>query len=93
LYRDSLQDTGLSRRNRATYQAQLAAVIAAGGDVDQAVSEATDVLDFLDGGVSSPRALMQLRPVRIAAEKSDLNDFCSRYDNVAGLAAKQDCRS
>jgi transcriptional regulator with XRE-family HTH domain len=80
LYRDSLMDPSLTPRNRAVYQAQLAAVITANGDVVQAVAEADDVLSLLAGLVSSPRALAQLRPVRTAAERAGMAEFCARYD-------------
>jgi len=82
LYRDSLLDAGLSPRNRASYQAQLAAVLARNGDVAQAVSEADAVLAVLGGAVFSPRTLRQLQPVRVAAENAGMTEFCAGFDAV-----------
>jgi len=87
MYGDSLRDAELSLRNRANYQAQLAAVLAGDGDVAQAVSEASAVLAVLDGVVSSPRTLTQLRPVRAAAEQAGMTEFCGRFDAVTATPA------
>lgn len=79
LYRESLQDSGLCLRNAVVYRSQLAAALAARGDVGQAVTEASAVLDHLEEAVSSPRALALLWPVRAAAEQAGLAEFCARY--------------
>jgi hypothetical protein len=83
LHRQSLDEPGLSRRNRACGQAQLAAALAESGDTSGAVSEAMAVLPELSDGVTSIRTLNHLRPVRIVAEKSAAEEFCMRFDAVA----------
>jgi hypothetical protein len=90
LYRDSLRDEHLSRRNRAVYRAQLAAVLAAGGDVDQAVNEAAAVLDLLDGPVSSPRTFSLLQPVRATAGQAGMEEFCARFDALGVVRPDQE---
>jgi transcriptional regulator with XRE-family HTH domain len=81
-HRLSLDEPGLSRRNRVCGQAQLAAALAESGDTSGAVSEAMNVLPELSGGVTSIRTLNHLRPVRIVAEKSAAEEFCARFDSV-----------
>lgn len=82
ILQNSLCDTALTPRNVAIYRAQHAADLATSGDLDQAASEAIIVLDALDGPVASPRTLARLRPVRAAAERAGLADFCARFDAV-----------
>ncbi len=83
LHRQSLEAPGLSPRNRACGQAQLAGALAESGDVSGALSEGLDVLPALSSGVTSIRTLNYLRPVRTAAEKSAAKEFCMRFDAVA----------
>lgn len=83
LHRASLDAPGLSRRNRACGQAQLAAALAQSGDVTAAVSEGIIVLPALAEGVTSIRTLNHLRPVRAVAERFAAEEFCARFDAVA----------
>jgi transcriptional regulator with XRE-family HTH domain len=83
LHRQSLDAPGVSRRNRVCGQAQLAAALAEGGDASAAVSEGMDVLSAFSDGITSTRTLNYLAPVRIAAEKSAAEDFCTAFDVVA----------
>jgi DNA-binding XRE family transcriptional regulator len=89
LFRSSLCDELLSPRNRAVYRAQLAAALAVGGDVGQAVTEAVVVLDALGGQLSTPRALAQLRPVRAAARRPTMAEFCDRFDAFIGTGTER----
>jgi transcriptional regulator with XRE-family HTH domain len=69
LYRTSL-DATLGNRNCANYRAQLAAALAASGDVSAAVAEAMIVLPALDTGhIISLRTLAELEPVRRVQHK------------------------
>lgn len=86
LYRRSLEAT-LSDRNSANYRAQLAASLAASGDVTSAVTEGMIVLSALEGGITSPRTLAVLQPVRrIAALDRRGKDFCAYYDQIGILS-------
>lgn len=88
LYRTSLE-AQLSPRNGAIYRAELAATLAAIGDVTGAVAEGMTVLPALDGGqIASPRTVSELRVVRQAAAQHRSGDeFCARYDQMAGVSA------
>jgi transcriptional regulator with XRE-family HTH domain len=82
LHQASLDEPGLSPRNRACARAQLAAALAATGDVTGAVCEGTAVLPALEDGLTSARALNYLHPVRVAAERTKAEEFCARFDAV-----------
>jgi transcriptional regulator with XRE-family HTH domain len=82
LHRQSLDEPGLSPRNRACGQAQLAAALAGEGDVVGAIDEGTNALSVLESGVASVRALNELRPARQAAEKIKAEEFCTRFDMI-----------
>jgi transcriptional regulator with XRE-family HTH domain len=82
LHQESLERPDLAARNRTCAQAQLAAALAASGDVTTAVSEAMAVLPALADGVTSMRALNELRPVRTAAPQVGAEEFCVRFDSV-----------
>ena len=83
LYQHSLENPGLSRRNRASYHAQFAAALASSGDAARAVDEGLAVLPALEETVASPRVLRDLRPVRSAAEQVGAQEFCVRFDKAA----------
>ena len=87
VYRKSMEDAGLSHRNRACYHSQLAAALARCGDVTGALSEGLAVLPSLEGQVASLRTLRELRPVRSAAEKVGAEEFCERFDAAARTLA------
>jgi hypothetical protein len=57
-----------------------------GGDVNQALDEGAAVLPS-SSGVTSGRALIELRPLRAAAEKAAAEEFCLRYDAAAQALA------
>jgi transcriptional regulator with XRE-family HTH domain len=80
LYQKSLVSLDLSPRNRACGHAQFAAMLADGGDMTDALDEGGAVLTSLRGGVSSVRTLIELRPVRVAAERAKAEEFCARFD-------------
>ena len=84
IFRDVLGDNGLPGRNRALYQASLAAALTAAGDRSQAVTEGARVLPALEGTVRSPRTVNQLRPVRDHVPRD--SEFAVRFDAVAGAA-------
>jgi transcriptional regulator with XRE-family HTH domain len=86
-YQKSMEDDGLSHRNRACYHSQLAAALAGCGDVAGALSEGLAVLPALEGRVVSLRALRELRPVRSAAERAGAEEFCTRFDAAARTLA------
>lgn len=86
LYRASLEEPGLSPRNRVNYRAQLAAALAARGDAAEAISEGLAVLPALEGQVTSPRTVAELRPVRQAAQNRKNDEFCDRYDALSTTA-------
>lgn len=83
LFRDVLADPDLPPRNRALYQARLAASLHAAGDHAEAVTEGIRVLTVLQGPVKSARTLHQLRPVRQSAAPG--SEFATRFD--AALAS------
>ncbi len=80
LLREALEDPGVSPRERATGHANLAAMLASGGDTTEAVREGMTVLPALEAGVASVRTLNLLRPVRIAVKGADAEEFCARFD-------------
>ncbi|MGH8625700.1 MAG: twin-arginine translocation signal domain-containing protein, partial [Gammaproteobacteria bacterium] len=83
LYRASLEEAGLSPRNRVNYHAQLAATLAARGDAAEAISEGLAVLPALERQVASPRTVVELRPVRQVAQDRKDDEFCCRYDALS----------
>lgn len=83
LYRASLEEPWPSPRNRVNYRAQLAATFAARGDTTEAISEGLAVLPALEGQVASPRTVVELRPVRQAAQNRKDDEFCRRYDALS----------
>lgn len=83
LYRASLTEPGLSPRNRVNYHAQLAATLAARGDAAEAISEGLALLPVLEEQVASPRTVVELRPVRQAAQDRKDDEFCARYDALS----------
>lgn len=86
LYQQSLENPGLSRRNRACYHAQFAAALVSCGESYRAVAEGLAVLPALEETVASPRVLRELRPVRSAAGQVGAQEFCERYDRAASAA-------
>ena len=88
LFRRSLE-TAHGDRNSAAYRAQLAAALAASGDITGAVTEGMVVLPTLNqGGVMSPRVLDMLQPVRrAAADNCTGGAFCTHYDRRIGRLA------
>jgi hypothetical protein len=83
LYRASLEDPELPPRNRVNYHAQLAAALARAGDAAGALREGLAVLPTLEGPVASPRTLLELMPVRSAAQTAGAEEFCVRFDQAA----------
>ncbi len=82
LHRESLDTPDLAVRNRLCGQAQLATALAAKGDMPGAVGVGMTALSALLNGVTSVRALNELRPVRHAAEKIKAEEFCARFDTA-----------
>ncbi len=80
LYRNSLEDSDLSPRNRANYRAQLAATLATVGDERGAIEQGIEVLKAVQGTVASPRTLSEMRNLRALAESLADDEFCARYD-------------
>jgi hypothetical protein len=83
LYRASLTEPGLSPRNRVNYHAQFAATLAARGNAAEAISEGLTLLPVLEVQVASPRTVVELRPVRQAAQDRKDDEFCARYDALS----------
>lgn len=81
LYRSVLVGD-LSPRSRTCKQALLAGALARSGDASGALNEGMATLAALEGGVTSVRALNELRPVRDSAEKAREEEFCVRFDAV-----------
>ena len=82
LFSASLDNQLLSQRNRANYQAQLAASLARSGDVSTALNEGSRALSILEGQVISPRTLIELQAVREMAQEQGDEEFCVRHDLV-----------
>ncbi len=83
LFGDTVADPGVSPRDRALRQAHLAAILATGGDLTEAVRQGMTVLSALEGGVASVRTLGNLRPVRVAAgasKRADAEEYRTRFD-------------
>ncbi|WP_433566864.1 helix-turn-helix domain-containing protein [Nocardia sp. CA-151230] len=71
-------------RNAVFYRARKAAILAGGGDLAAAVAEGVQVLDQLEQGLSSPRTITVLEPIRTAADKLPTDEeFCQRFDAVS----------
>ncbi|GAB3971125.1 hypothetical protein GCM10029978_045720 [Actinoallomurus acanthiterrae] len=83
LYGDVLADGGLPRRNRAYYQARLAGALLDDGDRAEAIRQGLVVLPELGERVTSTRTLIELRPVRAAAEQAAAAEFVTRFDAAA----------
>lgn len=83
LYGDVLADRGLPRRNRAYYQARLAGALLDDGDRSEAIRQGLVVLPELGRRVASTRTLIELRPVRAAAEQAAAAEFVTRFDVAA----------
>jgi hypothetical protein len=84
MFRDVLDEGVLPARNRALYQAQLAASLAAAGDHKEAVAEGMRVLSVLESEVRSARTVKQLRTVR-QHENRD-TQFAIRFDALAAAS-------
>ena len=84
LFRDVLADPEVPPRNRALYQAYLAASLAIEGDQAQAVAEGLDLLPVLAGPVRSARTVNQLLPVRKKAARD--TEFAVRFDALAAAS-------
>ncbi len=87
LDRHSLDAPDVSRRNRACFHTRLASALADCGAVAEAINEGMAVLPVLEGPVASPRALRELRPVRVAAGRQGHEEFCARFDAVCHAEA------
>lgn len=87
LYRRSLE-ANLSMRNNANYRAQMAAALAASGDLPAAVAEGMAVLpQFNDRTVISPRTISELKTVREgAAHHRSFSIFCAQYDQAMKIS-------
>jgi transcriptional regulator with XRE-family HTH domain len=84
LFREVLADPQVPPRNRALYQAYLAASLAIQGDRAQAVAEGLRLLPVLEGPVRSARTVNQLLPVR---EKVPHDcEFAVRFDAVSAAS-------
>ncbi|GAA4638280.1 hypothetical protein GCM10023196_095350 [Actinoallomurus vinaceus] len=83
LYGEVLADRGLPRRNRAYYQARLAGALLDDGDRTEAIRQGLMVLPELGEQVTSTRTLIELRPVRAAAEQAAAAEFVTRFDAAA----------
>ncbi|MEU6831585.1 hypothetical protein ABZ894_23295 [Nocardia beijingensis] len=72
-----------SNRNAVNTRAWLASARTAMGDHSGALAEAMSVLDHMDNGVSSPRTLNVLEPIRRAtADLPEAAEFRHRLDNL-----------
>ncbi|GAA4638636.1 hypothetical protein GCM10023196_097150 [Actinoallomurus vinaceus] len=81
LYRTVLQDPTRTARDHAFYQARLAGSLLDQGDLRQAITEGTTLLPLMsDGQMTSTRSLVELQPLRAAAERAAAEEFCERYD-------------
>jgi transcriptional regulator with XRE-family HTH domain len=82
VHRESLDAPDLGVRNRLCGQAQLATALVAEGDIAGAVDEGVAALSALENGVTSIRALNELRSVRRAAQGINAEEFCARFDTA-----------
>ncbi|NNH73486.1 helix-turn-helix transcriptional regulator [Nocardia uniformis] len=89
LYRESVARDDVLPRDRASYHAYFAASLAGLGEIRSAVAEAHTALSLLEGPVSSPRLVAELRPVRSAvanARGDDVERFRLRFDALTRAA-------
>lgn len=73
-------------RDEASYRAYFAAALAGLGDTSSAITEGHAALAILEGPVNSPRLVAELRPVRLAAARSNGDDaerFRRRFDALS----------
>lgn len=71
------------QRNSANYHAWFASSLTKVGDIDRAVSVATDVITDLADKISSIRTLRVLEPVRTVATTPRHEDFREQYDRFS----------
>ena len=79
LYREVLEDSNRSARDRVFYRSRLAGALLRTGDTRQSLIEGDAVLSAVPG-VLSARSVIELRPLRAAAEKAKNEEFCAHYD-------------
>jgi transcriptional regulator with XRE-family HTH domain len=84
LYRTVLADPTRTARDQAYYRARMAGALLDQGDLQQAIAEGTALLPLMSGGqMTSTRSLVELQPLRAAAERAAAEEFCARYDAAA----------
>ncbi|MBF6300415.1 hypothetical protein IU459_23125 [Nocardia amamiensis] len=89
IYHDSVTRGTHPPRDEASYRAYYAASLARLGDTTTAINEGLAALTMLDGPVTSPRLVNELRPVYIAAQQTrgdDADHFRTRFDILARTA-------
>ncbi|MEV6322970.1 helix-turn-helix transcriptional regulator [Nocardia sp. NPDC051787] len=93
IYRKATSSAGtMLLRDQASYRAYFAASLAGLGDLNTAITEGHAALSLLEGPVSSPRLVEELRPVRVAAERISGDEgerFRLRFDALCGSTVGQ----
>jgi hypothetical protein len=81
---ESAASEGSTSRNAVNTRAWLASTRAAAGDLDGALADGLSVLEHLDNGVSSPRTVKVLEPIRRATVNVSAGaEFRDRFDKLA----------
>lgn len=90
IYREAISSgETMLPRDEASYRAYFAASLAGLGDMSTAVTQGNRALSMLEGPVSSPRLVEELRPVRVGASRlrgDDAEHFRHRFDALCGSA-------
>jgi hypothetical protein len=81
-YADVL-DAHLPPRNAAYYRARLAGALLEDGDRSEAIAQGLAVLPDLGDRLTSGRTLIELRPVRAAAQQTSADEFVELFDSAA----------
>ncbi|MEV6322976.1 helix-turn-helix transcriptional regulator [Nocardia sp. NPDC051787] len=90
VYHEAVSGGGsMPLRDEASYRAYFAASLAGLGDLSTAIAEGHAALSLLEGPVSSPRLVEELRPVRVGVSRlrgDDAEYFRRRFDSLCGAA-------
>jgi hypothetical protein len=80
---DDVLSAHLPLRNAAYYRARLAGALLEDGDRSEAIAQGLSVLPDLGDRLTSARTLIELRPVRAAAQQASAEEFVALFDSAA----------
>jgi transcriptional regulator with XRE-family HTH domain len=80
---DDVLGARLPPRNAAYYRARLAGALLEDGDRAEAIAQGLSILPDLGDRLASVRTLIELRPVRTAAQQASAEEFVALFDSAA----------